>query len=399
MASDPNFVSTPSAEATQMLNDFWPNVLQQIRNLTNNDFKSQELPLARIKKIMKLDEDVKMISAEAPVLFAKAAEIFVCELSLRAWIHTEDNKRRTLQRNDIAMAISKFDQFDFLIDIVPRDELKPAKRQEETVRASSSLPDQIQYYLQLAQQQQQQQNQQQPQVAAAQVQQAISQAGVQVQQPAVQVQQPVQVQQQMVAQPTQSLQQVVTQAAPVQQQTATMQLPGGQIIQQPIQIQNLGQGGAQPQIVQLQTPQGVVQQLGQMQQVLPASVQQQQQTQQTAVVSQLQNQVAAAQPAVVQPTTQVYQQVITPSGEVQSIPIQLTPQQLQSIQMQLQGKVSGQSIVIQSSQPVQAQATDQMSQLAAQQGIYQIHQLPQQAQQIFIQHADGEVEQADVQEA
>ena len=38
-----------------------------------------------------------MISAEAPVLFAKAAEIFINELSLRAWIHTEDNKRRTLQ--------------------------------------------------------------------------------------------------------------------------------------------------------------------------------------------------------------------------------------------------------------------------------------------------------------
>ena len=39
----------------------------------------------------------QMISAEAPVLFAKAAEIFISELSLRAWIHTEDNKRRTLQ--------------------------------------------------------------------------------------------------------------------------------------------------------------------------------------------------------------------------------------------------------------------------------------------------------------
>jgi len=26
------------------------------------------------------------------------------------------------------MAISKFDQFDFLIDIVPRDDIKPAKR-------------------------------------------------------------------------------------------------------------------------------------------------------------------------------------------------------------------------------------------------------------------------------
>lgn len=33
------------------------------------------------------------------------------------------------QRNDIAMAVAKYDQFDFLIDIVPRDELKPQKRQ------------------------------------------------------------------------------------------------------------------------------------------------------------------------------------------------------------------------------------------------------------------------------
>ena len=63
---------------------------------------------------------LKMISSEAPVLFAKAAEIFINELTIRAWIHTEENKRRTLQRNDIAMAISKYDMFDFLIDIVPR---------------------------------------------------------------------------------------------------------------------------------------------------------------------------------------------------------------------------------------------------------------------------------------
>ena len=48
-------------------------------------------------QIMKLDDDVKMISAEAPVLFAKAAEMFITELTMRAWIHTEDNKRRTLQ--------------------------------------------------------------------------------------------------------------------------------------------------------------------------------------------------------------------------------------------------------------------------------------------------------------
>lgn len=102
---------------------------------------------------MKLDGDVKMISAEAPMLFSKAAEIFIHELTLRAWVHTEDNKRRTLQRNDIAMAITKYDQFDFLIDIVPRDELKQSKAQSEGTVRTAMNSDQVHYYFQLAQQQ------------------------------------------------------------------------------------------------------------------------------------------------------------------------------------------------------------------------------------------------------
>ncbi|CAI5741159.1 unnamed protein product [Hyaloperonospora brassicae] len=112
------------------LHAFWQHQLQDISQIDPNafDFKTHQLPLARIKKIMKTDEDVRMISAEAPVLFAKACEMFILELSLRAWIHTEENKRRTLQRNDIATAITKTDVFDFLIDIVPRDDIKPAKK-------------------------------------------------------------------------------------------------------------------------------------------------------------------------------------------------------------------------------------------------------------------------------
>nr|CAD7441730.1 unnamed protein product [Timema bartmani] len=135
------------SEAQQSLSNFWHKVTEDIRKIgTVNplDLKNQALPLARIKKIMKLDDDVKMISAEAPMLFAKAAEIFIHELTLRAWIHTEDNKRRTLQRNDIAMAITKFDQFDFLIDIVPRDEIKPSKSRDETTVRTSMNPDQTQ---------------------------------------------------------------------------------------------------------------------------------------------------------------------------------------------------------------------------------------------------------------
>ncbi|KAH9290273.1 hypothetical protein KI387_034390 [Taxus chinensis] len=65
-----------------------------------------------------------MISAEAPVLFSKACELFILELTLRSWLHTEENKRRTLQRNDIAGAVNRGDILDFLVDIVRRDDIK-----------------------------------------------------------------------------------------------------------------------------------------------------------------------------------------------------------------------------------------------------------------------------------
>lgn len=68
-----------------------------------------------------------MISAEAPIVFAKACEIFILELTLRAWMQTDECKRRTLQRNDVAVALSRTDVFDFLIDIVPREDSKLKK--------------------------------------------------------------------------------------------------------------------------------------------------------------------------------------------------------------------------------------------------------------------------------
>lgn len=57
------------------------------------------------------------------------------------------------------MAIAMYDQFDFLIDIVPRDEIKTSKpREDSSSRILTS--EQIQYYVQLAQQQNQVQQQQ-----------------------------------------------------------------------------------------------------------------------------------------------------------------------------------------------------------------------------------------------
>merc|ERR1712150_44434 len=90
------------------------------------------------------DENVKMISGEVPHLFAKAAEMFILELTLKSWIHTEDSKRRTLQRNDVAFAISQCDMFDFLIDIVPREEIvsQKVRQQAENETDETSEPNQ-----------------------------------------------------------------------------------------------------------------------------------------------------------------------------------------------------------------------------------------------------------------
>ena len=46
---------------------------------------ANDLPLARIKRIMKSDEDVRLISAEAPIVFAKACEMFIADLTVRAY--------------------------------------------------------------------------------------------------------------------------------------------------------------------------------------------------------------------------------------------------------------------------------------------------------------------------
>ncbi|XP_077404446.1 nuclear transcription factor Y subunit gamma isoform X4 [Vanacampus margaritifer] len=279
------------SDAQQTLQSFWPRVMEEIRNLTV-DFRVQELPLARIKKIMKLDEDVKMISAEAPVLFAKAAQIFITELTLRAWIHTEDNKRRTLQRNDIAMAITKFDQFDFLIDIVPRDDLKPPKRQEE-MRQTVAPAEPVQYYFTLAQQ---------PGAVQVQGTQQGQQAGA---------------------------------------QTATTIQPGQIIIAQP------QQGQSAPVAMQVGDQQVQIVQAGGQAQTAQAQGQ----------------------------TMQVMQQIITNTGEIQQIPVQLNTGQLQYIR--LAQPVSGAQVV-----------QGQIQTLANTQQITQTEVQP--GQQQFNQFTDGQ---------
>jgi len=120
-----------------ILTTYWQQTISHLES-DSHDYKIHQLPLARIKKVMKADPEVKMISAEAPILFAKGCDIFITELTMRAWIHAEENKRRTLQRSDIASALAKSDMFDFLIDIVPREEAASHAKRTATQPAAAA---------------------------------------------------------------------------------------------------------------------------------------------------------------------------------------------------------------------------------------------------------------------
>ncbi|KAM3576407.1 hypothetical protein VYU27_001757 [Nannochloropsis oceanica] len=125
----------PDQLVENLVEQFWASEATRIRQIdpSATDLRLQELPLARVKKVMKQDEEVHgspkvLISMEALVIMAKACELFLLELTLRGWQMTKHNARRTLQRVDLAQAIIKCDVFDFLIDIVPRDQAIPTTR-------------------------------------------------------------------------------------------------------------------------------------------------------------------------------------------------------------------------------------------------------------------------------
>lgn len=55
---------------------------------------------------MEADKDVRMIAEESSVILAKACEMYIPDMTSRAWINTEEDTRRIVQTKDIATAIN-----------------------------------------------------------------------------------------------------------------------------------------------------------------------------------------------------------------------------------------------------------------------------------------------------
>ena len=111
-----------SAAQNALLREFWKARAARIQALKiteREEFKNlTDLPLARIKRIMKADDDVRMIRAEAPVLFAKACELFILELTLRSYHFTGAKARNNLTKEDVQETVNKTGMYDFLVEIL-----------------------------------------------------------------------------------------------------------------------------------------------------------------------------------------------------------------------------------------------------------------------------------------
>jgi DNA polymerase epsilon subunit 4 len=91
-------------------------------------------PVARVQKIINADPERLNVSKNAAFAIALATEMFIQHLATTTHnvVKTERKPRRNIQYRDVSSAISKTDNLEFAVDVVPKTILwKEAKKKRE----------------------------------------------------------------------------------------------------------------------------------------------------------------------------------------------------------------------------------------------------------------------------
>ncbi|KAJ9643710.1 uncharacterized protein PV06_09107 [Exophiala oligosperma] len=102
------------------------------------------LPLARVKKIIAMDDDIAQCSTTAAFAISVATENFIRYLAEQSHtvVKSERKPRKNLAYKDIATAISRIDNLEFLSDTVPKTktyrQFREEKAQEAAAKAASA---------------------------------------------------------------------------------------------------------------------------------------------------------------------------------------------------------------------------------------------------------------------
>ena len=119
--SGPNY-TRDSAQVEALIASYFAHKLHSVVTDPRKTIATDELPLARIKRIMKQDScdpHPRMVCADAVPFMAFAAQLFIGHVTMIAWINfTLRAKRNTLHLKDLKEAVVSSSKLDFLIDVV-----------------------------------------------------------------------------------------------------------------------------------------------------------------------------------------------------------------------------------------------------------------------------------------
>jgi len=126
-------VLSPSQDAPEVA----VGAIEETQSLAVADDETNVIfPLARIKKIIKADPEVKTVNKEALQLIGKATELLLSELARAALNVAEKNKRKTVNYNDVATVVRTHEVFCFLEDTV-----RPSPGESNKPTAQPSMPE------------------------------------------------------------------------------------------------------------------------------------------------------------------------------------------------------------------------------------------------------------------
>ena len=98
-------------------------------------------PLAKIKNIIKLDDDIKLCQKNAYFVIGKLTELFLQELAKNSYLVCKNQKRKTINIEDINTAIRQSDKYSFIDinSIFYIENLKSSKKQNKRKKDENNL--------------------------------------------------------------------------------------------------------------------------------------------------------------------------------------------------------------------------------------------------------------------
>ena len=79
-----------------------------------NKHRHVQLPLTRVRMMIKSDPDVSIVGQEALMVITKATEMFIAYLARESYTQTLQAKRKTIQKKDFDACIPPRDELAFL---------------------------------------------------------------------------------------------------------------------------------------------------------------------------------------------------------------------------------------------------------------------------------------------